>query len=98
MPWSEISAMEQRVAFIRDVKCGNLSMSELCLRYGISRKTGYKWLERFDRFGVVGLEQRSHAAHRVHNATSEELVNELLAVRLEHPSWGAKKALKVVGD
>ena len=98
MPWSETSAMEQRVAFIRDLQRGNLTMSELCLRYGISRKTGYKWRERHECQGLPGLEERSHAAHRVHNATSEELVNELLAVRFEHPSWGAKKALKVVGD
>jgi len=98
MPWSETSAMDQRIAFIQDVKRGNLSKSELCLRYGISRKTGYKWLERYAAQGWAGLEDRSHAADRVHNATGEEVINELLAVRLEHPSWGAKKALKVVSD
>jgi len=98
MPWSETSVMDQRIAFIRDCKRGNLSLSELCLRYGISRPTGYKWLKRFDSQGLAGLEERSHAAHRVHNATSDEVASELLAVRFEHPSWGAKKALKVVGD
>ena len=54
MPWSETSAMEQRVAFIRDLQRGNLTMSELCLRYGISRKTGYKWRERHESQGLPG--------------------------------------------
>src|SRR5262249_18679969 len=98
MPWEVTNAMEQRVAFIKDWLRQILSMTELCQRYGISRKTGYKLVERFNRFGWAGLEERSHVAHRVHNATDEELVNELLAVRLEHPSWGAKKVLKVVQD
>jgi transposase InsO family protein len=90
--------MDQRFAFILDLKRGNLTMSELCARYGVSRVTGYSWLKRFNSLGLAGLQERSHAAHRVHNATPEEVVNELLAVRFEHPSWGAKKALKVVGD
>ena len=68
-------------------------MSELFRRYGISRKTCYKWVRRFQSEGWDGLADRSHAAHRVHNATSDEVVSELFAVRLEHPSWGPKKLL-----
>jgi putative transposase len=48
MPWQETSPMDQRKRFIDDHRENLFSMSELCQRYGISRKTGYKWLERFE--------------------------------------------------
>lgn len=98
MPWSETSAMEQRVQFIRDWRRARLSMSELCDVYGVSRKTGYKWLQRYLGEGPEGLEERSHAATEVHNKTPDEVVQVLLQARLRHPSWGAKKLLKIVHD
>ena len=56
--------MEERLEFAAAYAKGDESMAELCRRYGISRKTGYKWLERYRRFGKAGLEDRSRAAHR----------------------------------
>jgi putative transposase len=44
MPWDETTAMEQKVQFIRDWRRGSHTVSELCALYGISRKTGYKWI------------------------------------------------------
>jgi transposase InsO family protein len=73
-------------------------MSELCAMYDVSRKTGYKWLQRYIETGPEGLEERSHAAHRVHNRTPEDVEQLLLQARLRHPSWGAKKVLKIVHD
>ena len=51
MPWLETAPVEQRERFVRDERLGLYSMTELCDRYGISRKTGYKWLGRFDEGG-----------------------------------------------
>ena len=51
MPWLETAPMEQRERFIRDHQLGLYTMVELSTRYGISRKTGYKWLDRFDEGG-----------------------------------------------
>ena len=47
MPWKETCPMDERVEFIVECLRGELSMSELCRKYEISRKTGYKWVERF---------------------------------------------------
>jgi len=97
MPWSETTAMEQKVQFIRDWRAGRRTVSELCALYGISRKTGYKWAERYVEEGPDGLLERSHAAREMHNKTPPEVEQALLQMRLRHPSWGAKKLLHTVG-
>jgi putative transposase len=61
MPWQEMSPMDERVQFIADHQRGLYAMTELCARYGISRKTGYKWLARYALEGACGLVERSHA-------------------------------------
>ena len=55
MPWREISPMEQRLAFIRELNTELFTITELASEYGISRKTAYKWLERYDADGIDGL-------------------------------------------
>jgi transposase InsO family protein len=85
--------MEQRVQFIRDWLTHRHAVSELCARYGVSRKTGYKWIERYMANGPDGLLERGHQAQVVHNKTSTQVEQALLALRLRHPSWGAKKLL-----
>src|SRR3989454_6803357 len=64
MPWLETSPVEQRERFIRDHRLELYTMAELCARYGISRKTGYKWRARFEDAGRQGLADRSRAPHR----------------------------------
>ena len=97
MPWSETTAMGERKKFIDDLLDRRYSMSELCGKYGISRKTGYKWIERFRLEGVQGLEDRSHAATVVHNRTPPEIERALIAARHRHPTWGAAKLMYEVG-
>jgi len=55
MPWRETSPMDQRVHFIADYEKRLFSVSELCARFGVSRKTGYKWIERYQGEGCVSL-------------------------------------------
>ena len=93
MPWSETTAMGERKKFIDDLLDRRYSMSELCGKYGISRKTGYKWIERFRLEGVQGLEDRSHAATVVHNRTDPVIEQALIAARHRHPTWGAAKLM-----
>ena len=64
MPWDETTRMSQRVRFIGDFESCLYTM-QLCERYSISRKTGYKWAERFAKEGVEGLKDRSRAPKRV---------------------------------
>ena len=93
MPWRATSPMEERIRFVKDERSGLYTMSELCERYGISRKTGYKWLGRFEAEGAAGLADRSRAPHRCEHRMSEAVRDALLEVRRRHPSWGPRKLL-----
>jgi putative transposase len=93
MPWQEATPMEQRERFVRDHQRGLYTMLELCARYSISRKTGYKWLERFDEGGRAALRDRSRAPHRCPHAISERVAGLICEARGAHPSWGPGKLL-----
>ena len=96
MPWNQSSAMEQRMKFILEWQAGLESKAELCRRYGISRRIGYLWAERYDREGPSGLEKRSSAAKTHPNQTPPEVVERVLEVRRAHPLWGAPKIQAVL--
>jgi putative transposase len=95
MPWRETSPMDQRMQFVTEYHSGLFTMTELAEQYAITRKTGYKWVARYDADGVVGLLDRSRRPHHSPHATDVELVDALLAERKRHPRWGAKKLLAV---
>jgi putative transposase len=59
MPWRSAEPMEEKIRFIGDYLSKVFNFSELCERYGISRKTGYKWVERYNKEGAKGLEERT---------------------------------------
>jgi transposase InsO family protein len=83
--------MDERVRFIADHTMGLWTMTELCERYEISRKTGYKWLERYRLAGAAGLMERSHAP-RVHGrATPAPVADAIIGLRQERPNWGPRK-------
>ena len=96
MPWSETSPMDQRTQFIADTLRDTLSVTELCQLYGVSRKTAYKWIDRYLRLGPAGLEERSRRPRRSPNETAPEIGEAFLDARRRHPSWGAKKLLTIV--
>ena len=93
MPWQEATPVEQRERFVRDHQRGLYTMTELCARYSISRKTGYKWLDRFDEGGVAALEDRGRAPHHCPHAMSDETAAMICEARRGHPHWGAGKLL-----
>ena len=70
-------------------------MTELCADYQISRKTGYKWVERFETAGPPGLQDQPRRPVHSPFATAPALVDRLVALRRRHPRWGAKKLLAV---
>jgi putative transposase len=96
MPWSEMSPMDQRLRFIADAEKRLFTVTELCRRYGVSRKTGYKWLARYEEEGPFGLYERSRRPQRCPHRTPEGIVEAILETRRRHPRWGAKKLLKLV--
>jgi putative transposase len=91
MPWSPMSLKDQKVAFINDFKKFFFDFSELCRRFSVSRKTGYKWISRYETFGVSGLLERSHRTlscpHRTHPSVEARIVK----IRHDHRFWGARK-------
>ena len=67
------------------------SISHLCHRFNISRKTAYKWLKRFKEEGLEGLEERSKKPIRSPSKVNGEVIDRLLELREERPAWGARK-------
>ena len=96
MPWSQTSPMDQKTQFIADYLREVLSITELCELYGISRKTAYKWIDRYLRQGPAGLEDRSRVPKSSPNHTPAAIEQAILQARQRHPSWGAKKLLTLV--
>lgn len=83
--------MDERTRFIARVLQGEEAMTALCREYGISRKTGYKWLERYRREGAAGLAERPHAPLRHGRAHDVAVVQAVLGLRERWPRWGPKK-------
>lgn len=93
MGWEETCAVSERMKFVLEVGRGERSIAEACRLAGVSRKTGYKWLERYEEGGVLALQDRSRAPLSHPNAVGLETKAMLLEARRQHPSWGAEKLL-----
>ena len=81
MPWLETSPVEQRERFIRDHRGALYTMAELCARYDVSRKTGYKWLARFDEGGRRELQDRSRAPHQCPHRIADDVAAMIFEAR-----------------
>jgi transposase InsO family protein len=83
--------MDQRIAFIADWLRDEWTMTELAERYRISRKTAYKWVDRYEQAPADGLADRSRAPHRHGRAIDAATTAAILDLRRQHPRWGPKK-------
>jgi transposase InsO family protein len=95
VPWRASQPVDLRIEFITRHQRGE-RMSDLCREYGISRKTGHKIKKRFERSGAAGLFDESRAPKHIPHRTAPEVVELVVAERLRHPSWGAKKLKDVL--
>lgn len=91
MVWRETGIMDERLRFVVDCLAGEETMIALCAAYGISRKTGYKWLGRYREFGPEGLHDLPRAPLNHGRATASNLVERIVAAKETHPLWGPKK-------
>lgn len=91
MPWKEVSSMGLRREFVEFASVEGRNVAELCRRFGVSRKTAYKWLQRHQAAGLDGLADRSRRPHRSPERTGEQVEAAILALRKQHPAWGARK-------
>lgn len=91
MHWEETGVMDRRMSFIAACVTSEESVSGLCRQYGVSRKTGHKWLARYRREGAAGLSDRSRAPRSPARAIAAAVAEAAIAVRHRHPSWGRRK-------
>lgn len=88
MPWEEREPMTERMKFMMEVESGLYRFSEICARYGVSRKTGYKWWQRYQEAGVAALQEHSRAPLCCPHKTAPELEEKIVKMREGHPKWG----------
>jgi transposase InsO family protein len=91
MPWKETTTMSLRTEFILLAELEGANFSQLCRRFGISRKTGYKWRKRYREGGESGLADRSRRPHHSPRRSPAETEAAVVGVRREHPAWGGRK-------
>ena len=101
MPWKEIKPMDQKILFIADYFRGGFTFKDLCMMYGISRKTGYKWVNRYTELGADGLQERSRQPHksplRIPYAIREAVIRVRLDRRRKRTPPGPKKIKVLLG-
>lgn len=91
MPWDERDIVERRHEYVELARQEGSNKSELCHRFGISRKTGYKWQKRYEEEGKRGLKNRSKEAHKIPHKTRAEVEEIVIQAREKHPCWGGRK-------
>lgn len=92
MPWKAITQVQARVRFIEDWLAGSYeSVAVLCRAHGVSRKTGYKWLERFKGGGRPALNDQPTRWRNHPHTTAPEVVEMVVGARKRHPTWGPRK-------
>ena len=97
MPWKETNVMDQRTDFILRVFQKGDTFTSLCQDFGISAKTGYKWLNRFLAEGMDGLSDRSRRPHGHAHQLCEDVICKLIKLKQAHLSWGPKKIVDLYG-
>jgi putative transposase len=90
MPWKECSVMDERMKFVGRLLEGE-KMTDLCLEFGISRKTGYKIWDRYQDCGVEGLTDRTRRPKRYANQLPMQVEQFILNIKMDKPRWGAPK-------
>lgn len=98
MPWKECDRVCSREEFVTLASVPGANIRQLCQRFGVSRKTGHKWLRRFRDDPGPGLHDRSRRPHRFRQPTAESLEQQVLAIRREHPVWGGRKIRRLLQD
>lgn len=91
MPWMETRTMDERLRLVVACMDGEESVAQLCREFGISRKTAYKWLNRYAEEGPLGLESRSTRPHSNSRSPTDDVVRAILDSRRSHPTWGPRK-------
>jgi putative transposase len=93
MAWENYKVEQQRLQLVQAYLSGHTDMTTLCKKYGISRKTGYKWCQRFLQLGEDGLKDLSRAPRRPHQFYTNSQIDRAVDLKLKYRTWGPKKIL-----
>src|ERR1035438_2053648 len=96
MPQITRLTVEQKLRFILAVQQSATTVRQLCLAWPLSRTTGYKWLARYRKGGLVALQEQSRAPHRCPHALPQLWSDRIENLRRKHPRWGPKKLRAVL--
>jgi transposase-like protein len=91
MSWKVSDPMSERVKFIGLYETREHTVAGLSQAFGISRKTAYKWIERYGREGLKGLYEQPRTPHSHPQETPPQIREALIEARRKHPTWGPKK-------
>ena len=91
MPWKTMDVQEQRVKFVLAAARQEKPFGGLCQQFGISRPTGYRWRERYQRGGLAAIAELSRRPHHSPQRTATELEQRVVEIRRRYPDWGARK-------
>jgi transposase InsO family protein len=97
MPWNMMEVQDQRVRFVVEALTGEKPMRALCAEFGISRPTGYLWIDRYREGGVAAIAERSRRPHHTPGKTVDELEQRVVLLRQCYPDWGARKLAVLLG-
>ena len=96
MPWKNVSPMEQKQRFVSLAGSGHFTITELCRDFGVSRKTGHKWVARHAEGGMKALDERSRAPKSVTCRTSDEVERLICTEKRLRSTWGPKKIQQIL--
>lgn len=96
MGWKESDEMSERLEFVRLAEVEGVNLAALCRSFGVSRKTGYKWLKRWRLEGKGGLENQSRQPHHSPLQTNAEVEQLVVELRKKHPLWGGRTLRRIL--
>lgn len=91
MPWNEESVMSQRLRLVEQLLLPNSNVTEICRKFNVSRKTAYKWVERYKNGGFMALENLSRAPCAQPGRVSDDIEQRIVNLHREYPYWGPRK-------
>lgn len=91
MSWKACTVMSERRELVGLYESGGVTLSELSRRFGVSRKTAYKWVHRHEVEGESGLSDRCRRPQSSPGKTSDSMESQIVELRRCHPAWGSRK-------
>lgn len=98
MPWREVTPVSERLNMCRLAVEQRHSVSTLARKFRVSRKTIYKWLDRYDKEGDIGVFDKRRTPKSSPRIVSQDVVDAVVRLKNKYPDWGPRKLHKLLVD